>query len=118
MEINKPIKYIKRWIEMERKELFKGLTKEQIEKAKNCKDMTELMKLAKEEGIELTDEQLEAVSGGGCSQTSANNQSYKVCPMCGSVNIFHTFVEDFSREYHDCECHDCNHRWQVTVDKY
>ena len=103
MEITKPIKYI-RGEKMERKELLKGLTQEQIEKVKNCKDMTELVKLAKEEGIELTDEQLEAVSGGGCSEPASANQSVSVCPVCGSVNIFHTFVEDFSREYHDCEC--------------
>lgn len=102
---------------MERKELLQGLTQEQIEKVKNCKDMSELMELAKEEGIELTDEQLEAVSGGGCNEPETVDPRVSTCPMCGSVNIFHTFVEDFSREYHDCECHDCNHRWHVTIDK-
>ena len=31
---------------MKRKELFEGLTKEQIEKAKNCKTNEELLKVA------------------------------------------------------------------------
>lgn len=45
-----------------RKELLKGLTA----KIKACENQEEILKLAKEEGIELTNEQLEAVSGGGC----------------------------------------------------
>ena len=46
------------------KELLKGLSSEQIEKAKHCKNNRELLELAKEEDIKLTEEQLEAVSGG------------------------------------------------------
>ena len=52
-----------------KKELLKGLTPEQIEKVKACKGHEELLKLAKEEGIELTEEQLKAISGG-CGTTS------------------------------------------------
>ena len=47
-----------------RKELLKGLSKEQIAKAKACKNQEEILMLAKTEGIELTDEQLELVNGG------------------------------------------------------
>ena len=62
-----------------RKELLQGLTEEQIEKIKACKNSDELLALAKAEGIELTDEQLEVVSGGGlfCATTP-------LCPRCGS----------------------------------
>lgn len=49
-----------------KQELLKGLTEEQIAKIKACKNQEEVLKLAKEEGVELTDEQLEAVSGGSC----------------------------------------------------
>ncbi|MBR2834410.1 MAG: hypothetical protein IKE43_01655 [Coriobacteriales bacterium] len=42
---------------------FSDLTPEQIEKAKACKSVEELINLAKEEGLELSDEQLEAISG-------------------------------------------------------
>ena len=47
-----------------KKELLKGLTDEQIKKVEACKSPDEILALAKAEGIELTDEQLEAVSGG------------------------------------------------------
>ena len=51
-----------------KKELLKGLTEEQIAKVKLCKNSDELLMLAKAEGVELTDEQLTAISGGGaCS---------------------------------------------------
>ena len=43
---------------------IKDLSPEQLEKAKACKTVEEIVALAKEEGVELTDEQLEAVSGG------------------------------------------------------
>ena len=49
--------------------LLKGFTEEQIAKVKACNNPNELLQLAKEEGVELTAEQLGAVSGGGCSGT-------------------------------------------------
>ena len=53
------------------KELLKGLTEEQIAKVKACSNHEELLALAKKEGIELTDEQLNTISGGGaCSVIS------------------------------------------------
>ncbi len=48
---------------------YENLTPEQIERAKACKNADELAALAQSEGIELTNEQLDAVSGGlwdGC----------------------------------------------------
>ena len=46
------------------------------------KNTEEVLAIAKEEGIELTDEQLEAVSGGMCSTIPTN------CPFCGSTDDF------------------------------
>lgn len=43
---------------------YKDLTDEQRAKARACTSPEELMALARDEGVELTDEQLEAVSGG------------------------------------------------------
>ena len=57
-----------------KQDLLKGLSEEQIAKVKQCKNNEELLKLAKEEGIELTDEQLEAVNGGVCSNDSRDNK--------------------------------------------
>ena len=43
---------------------FKDLTPEQQERARACKTPEELLALAKEEGMDLSEEQLEKVSGG------------------------------------------------------
>ena len=43
---------------------FNELTPEQMEKARECKSSDELVKLAQSEGIELTDDQLDAIAGG------------------------------------------------------
>ena len=48
-----------------------SLTPEQLEKARACETSEELLELAGEEGIELTDDQLEGVAGGsewGCGE--------------------------------------------------
>lgn len=50
-----------------REDLLKGLSPEQIEKVKACKSSDELLQIARDEGVQLTDEQLNAVSGGSCS---------------------------------------------------
>ena len=61
-----------------KEELFKGLSKEQMAKLKDCNNVEQLLALAKQEGVELTDEQLEAVNGG-CGTTTG----YWGCPYCG-----------------------------------
>lgn len=43
---------------------FEDLTAEQKEKALACKTPEELLAFAREQGIEITDSQLESVSGG------------------------------------------------------
>ncbi len=43
---------------------FNELTPEQMEKARACKSPADLVELAKSEGVELTDDQLDAISGG------------------------------------------------------
>ena len=45
---------------------FENLTDEQKAKAQACKTPEEMLALAREEGYELSDEQLDAVSGGWC----------------------------------------------------
>ena len=60
-----------------KEELLKGLTEEQIAKVKACKNGEELLKLAKEEDIKLTDEQLTAISGG-CSNNSSGRKKRKI----------------------------------------
>jgi len=87
--------------------LLKGLTEEQISKVQACKTQEELLNLAKKEGVQLTDEQLEAVNGGMCST--------KKCPKCGA--------SDFTKETQYVgvggaaeidiyTCKKCGNKWQ------
>ena len=60
-----------------KQELLKGLTEEQIAKVKACDNNADLLQLAKDEGVELTREQLAAISGGSCTATT-NNKKRKI----------------------------------------
>ena len=57
-----------------REDLLKGLSKEQIERVRRCSDHAELLRMAKAEGVELTAEQLEAISGGACSSSKPKHR--------------------------------------------
>ena len=88
-----------------KQDLLKGLSEEQIAKAKACKSQDELLKLAKEEGVELTSEQIEAVSGGGCFSSMK-------CPNCGSKDFRKLAVYQIS----GCstyKCNSCGHEWSL-----
>jgi len=84
---------------MSRRELLKGLSREQLIKAKKCKNQEELLALAKIEGIELTDEQLEAISGGGCFFDAIDTPP---CPNCYRTDE----VEQYNE--FDAHCKRCN----------
>ncbi len=86
-----------------RKELLQGLSEEQIKKVEACKSSEEILALAKAEGVQLSDEQLEAVSGGGCG---GGNK----CPKCGSKDVEQTPVNSFESKY---ECKKCGHKWNA-----
>ncbi len=93
-----------------RQELLKGLTEEQIKKVEECKSSEEILDLAKAEGVQLSDEQLEAVSGGGCIGRDPE------CPECGSKNYKTTYRKQEASAggyvtYTDFRCKDCGHKW-------
>lgn len=54
---------------------FEDLTPQQKEKAIACKTPNELLELAKQEGIELSDDQLDSISGGGWSSPSCGDDT-------------------------------------------
>ena len=91
-----------------KKELLKGLSNEQIAKIKKCKNTDEILALAKSEGIELTDEQLEAVNGG-CGKSK---EWYEIdnmqCPECLNRHC----MEKVSDAWYRCKY--CN---KITVNK-
>ena len=67
------------------------------DKLKSVKTADELIELAKEEGVELTDEQVERISGGGLWNHPSS------CPACGKGTIYH-----YGASYY---CRDCGHEW-------
>ncbi len=97
-----------------RKELLKGLNEEQIEKFQKANSFEELLGLAKEEGIELNDEQLEAISGGGCLDSESPEVKFHGphCLRCGSTNVeviqYQNQIGGTETQY---TCWTCWHKW-------
>ena len=90
-----------------KEELLKGLTEQQIAKVKTCKNQEELLRVAKEEGIELSDEQLEAVAGGSlCYSTPTFT-----CPKCNSTNVKAYSQSGPAKMFWSCTCKDCKYEW-------
>ena len=88
-----------------KEELLKGLTDEQIAKVKECKNQEELLALAKAEGVELTNEQIEAVSGGGCLSSMK-------CPQCDSKD----YRKLPNYQISGCstyKCNQCGYEWSL-----
>lgn len=88
-----------------KEDLFNGLTKEQIAKARACKNHESLLELAKEEGVELNEDQLKAIAGGGfCSGDK--------CPQCGHDDI--ALWKDYRNKDHviiHYMCKKCKYEW-------
>ena len=57
---------------------FSNLTPEQQEKVRGCKTTEEMLALAKEEGCELTEDELEQMSGGWGSRKEYQEQTRNV----------------------------------------
>ena len=58
-----------------KQELLNGLAEDQIDKVRDCANLSDLLQLAEDEGVELNDEQLDAVSGGVCDKTKDGHPS-------------------------------------------
>lgn len=90
-----------------KQELLEGLSEEQIAKVKACNNAEEILALAKAEGLELTQEQLEAASGGAGSCLPDAKLEHK-CPECGSTD-----VKLIAHQY--LVCQQCLHRWAPAI---
>ena len=100
---------------MARNDLLKDLSPEQIEKARACHNQEELLALAKAEGVELSDEQLQAVNGGGCVEADVREEKGFVCPNCGSKNTkgkYNDYAFNSEGGY-ECVCYDCSAHFQA-----
>ena len=84
-------------------------TEEQIAKAKECKDADELLAYVQSEGLELTDVELESISGGVWSGNDDENGRVK-CPNCKSSNV--TGYSENLKAPMAWTCWDCGHTWE------
>ena len=96
-----------------KEELLKGLTEEQIAKVKACKTTEEMLATAKQEGIELTDEQLEAISGGACTDTltPVKYDRQRRCPKCN--NIAYCSALTYKNGQYRVRCNVCGHIFET-----
>lgn len=114
------------------------LSPEQIEKVKNASSAEEIVKLAKENGIDvsyeeasdvmrkisqpgqLSDEELDNASGAGCISSRPSsldiNSDDPQCPKCGTKLVRQGVAKDtllFSTDYYDVfSCPDCKNTFR------
>ena len=101
-----------------REDLLLGLSKEQIEKVNQCRSSEEILELAKKEGVELTDEQLEAVNGGFCDPDGSSINPIQ-CPKCHHTNTKLTGQHDVGKLVWDTYyCYDCDFEYRVVKGGY
>lgn len=78
------------------------------ERAKGCQTPEEILELAREEGIELSDEDLEHVAGGwGASDSGCGVK----CPECGSYNMTGDSVRAGDSNWEEFTCQYCGNNW-------
>ena len=91
--------------------LLNGLSDEQIAKIRACKNSEELLALAKEEGVELTDEQLQVIAGGGKCQSTPTDE----CMYCGSKDVKYKRQSTgvlFDYQF-ECTCRTCGRTFYI-----
>ena len=84
---------------------FEDLTPEQKEKARACKTPEEILALAKAEGYELSDEELEGVSGGWGKRAYNCDTNHCEAHACGSFGCSSFTCKTFDSQ--DCWDLDC-----------
>lgn len=85
---------------------IKKLAPELQEKVRACGSAEDLLALAKEEGIPLSDAALEAIAGG--DDPNLENCVQLTCPKCGSHDISENILH---AAFH---CNACGYEWQDT----
>lgn len=82
---------------------FGELSAELKKKFEACETPEEVLALVKQEGLELSDEELEGIAGGGIWHDAHSDG----CPSCGSTNISYSNVGQWM--YYKCK--DCGKEW-------
>lgn len=79
---------------------YNDLTPEQKKRVAECQTPEELFALAKAESVDLTDEDLDKIAGGGRWNFVVD------CPKCGSHRTGRASKDQFG-------CKDCGYRWEA-----
>ena len=79
---------------------YEDLNPEMREKVDACKTPEELMALAKAEGMEIPEEQLERIAGGWGDKA-------RTCPECGSTDV----IVGGAKQAAAYVCQNCGHTW-------
>ncbi len=74
------------------------MTPEQLEEAKALQTPEEMLAYARDNGIDLTDEEMDVVAGGGNFWTIDKSK----CPKCGSKNIRNCGTDGIWKQCNDC----------------
>ena len=93
-----------------KEELLKGLTEGQIAKLAKCQSNEEVLEVAKEEGIDLTNEQLEAAY-----DSCGYNRNVR-CPICNSYNTERKESASFDTDVR-FHCKSCDYSWYRDIRK-
>lgn len=83
------------------------------EEAKACTTPEEVLALAKKKGYKLSDEEMEAISGGGWSIDDLVKKSLPQCPWCGSYEVSMVSVYG-GPGMQQCRCSKCGYTWTNT----
>ena len=86
------------------------LSAELREKANACNTPEELMSLVKEEGVELSDEDLDKISGGWGNDGGSSSASV-TCVNCGSTNVEGKSVRAGDSYFEEYTCRNCGATW-------
>ena len=86
---------------------IKDLTEEQQAKVKACNSAEELIDLAKEEGYELSETELEEIAGGAWGDVTYHEMKSK-CPRCGGGDIRPADSFQIGVSF---QCYDCGYQW-------
>ena len=97
---------------MDLENFIKDLSPELQEKARQCASVDELLALAKDEKIPLSDEAMEAIAGGKGDPRNCGSKKGPPCPKCRSTNTEQRTVRvDPGVPYTYYICHDCGYKW-------
>lgn len=88
---------------------YQNLTNEQRKELGGCKTPEEILSLAQEEGVELSDEELQDMAGGDWNPVK---EVLPKCPVCGSMAVS-SFPVPCTGTLR-CVCNDCRHVWTHT----